>query len=57
MINKSINELNTVWQGLSEKLYQQTKTDNPSSPEEDGANEPSSKKNDEVEEADFEEVK
>ena len=55
MIEKSINDLNSTWQGLSEKLYQESKSDTDSP-----ASEPANAKKDkdsEVEEADFEEVK
>ncbi len=57
MIEKSINDLNAAWQSLSEKLYQQTK-DEPQSAANPSADDSVQKKNtDEVEEADFEEVK
>ena len=57
MIEKSINDLNATWQSLSEKLYQQTK-DAPQEPAGQGNDGSNQKKNtDEVEEADFEEVK
>ena len=57
MIEKSINDLNGTWQSLSEKLYQQTK-DAPQGPVSHDTEDSNQKKNtDEVEEADFEEVK
>ena len=55
MIEKSINDLNSTWQGLSEKLYQESKSDT-DSPASEPANEKKDKDS-EVEEADFEEVK
>ena len=56
MIEKSINNLNQAWQSLSEKLYQATKenSQSTSSSQEGSGKEESS---DQVEEADFEEVK
>mgnify|MGYP001256250232 CR=1 FL=1 len=56
IINDSISELNSVWQSVSEKLYQQTKTEEPSS-DPSQKTEPSENKDGNVEEADFEEVK
>ena len=58
MIEKAINDLNSAWQGLSEKLYQQTKeTPSDDSPGPENSGSTKSNKKDEVEEADFEEVK
>ena len=56
MIEKSMTDLNTVWQSLSEKLYQETKDANQDSSNEQESD-PQKKNNNEVEEADFEEVK
>ena len=60
MIEKSIADLNSTWQGLSEKLYNQSKESDFSDTSENEDVKGSSgkkKKTDEVEEADFEEVK
>ena len=60
MIEKSIADLNSTWQGLSEKLYNQSKESDSSNTSENEDVKGSSnkkKKTDEVEEADFEEVK
>ena len=58
VINKAINDLITIWQGLSEKLYQETKdVDQEPAQENQSVKPDDKKKNDEVEEADFEEVK
>ena len=55
---KSINDLNAVWQSLSEKLYQESKEADPSNqPPSSKSSSDKKNKNDEVEEADFEEVK
>ena len=60
MIEKAINDLNSTWQGLSEKMYQQSKdTEGAQNPEANQEEVSGSKKDkdSEVEEADFEEVK
>ena len=57
MIEKSMNALNETWQKLSEKLYQQTKDASTTSGAQQAKSDSSKKKDDEVEEADFEEVK
>ena len=56
MIEKAINDLNSTWQGLSEKLYKQSKADSGTSASDEPAN-TNKDKDSEVEEADFEEVK
>ena len=60
MIEKAINDLNSTWQGLSEKMYQQSKdaegAQNPDASQEEVSGSKKDKDS-EVEEADFEEVK
>ena len=57
MIEKSINDLNAIWQSLSEKLYQESKDADSKDQGSPDSNSNKKNKNDEVEEADFEEVK
>tara|TARA_B100002052_G_scaffold266842_1_gene264353 strand:- start:23937 stop:25844 length:1908 start_codon:yes stop_codon:yes gene_type:complete len=57
IINDAITGLNTSWQSISEKLYQETKDTNAESDDNKDSKTSSENKSDNVEEADFEEVK
>ena len=57
IINDAITGLNTTWQSISEKLYQETKDSNAESDDNKDSKTSSENKSDNVEEADFEEVK
>ncbi len=57
IINDAIAALNTAWQSISEKLYQETKDESSTNQSTEAPEENSDAKNDNVEEADFEEVK
>ncbi len=57
IINDAITGLNTSWQSISEKLYQETKDTNTESDDNKDSKTSSENKSDNVEEADFEEVK
>ena len=57
IINDAITGLNTTWQSISEKLYQETKDTNAESDDNKDSKTSSENKSDNVEEADFEEVK
>ena len=57
IINDAITGLNTTWQSISEKLYQETKDSNAESEDNKDSKTSSENKSDNVEEADFEEVK
>ena len=57
IINDAISAVNTTWQSISEKLYQETKDTNSNTESGENSKASTNKSNDNVEEADFEEVK
>ena len=57
IINDAISAVNTTWQKISEKLYQETKESNSNTESGEKSKASTNKSNDNVEEADFEEVK
>ena len=57
IINDAISAVNTTWQKISEKLYQETKESDSNTESGEKSKASTNKSNDNVEEADFEEVK
>ena len=57
IINDAISAVNTTWQKISEKLYQETKESDSNTESSEKSKASTNKSNDNVEEADFEEVK